>query len=229
LENSEFEKKISYSFKNKRLLEEALTHSSCNITGTDGGRFDNERLEFVGDAILDAVIGAELFERMPGAQEGTLTKLRAKIVCEDGNAEVAFKLSVSDFLRMGKGEEKTGGRERKSISSDALEAVIGAIYEDGGYDAAKDFILRVFAEPVGEAVAGGSFGDFKSELQETLQSELKDEAHIEYHIIKETGPEHDKTFFARVMLNGKEIGRGSGKTKKQAEQDAARAALGKGL
>ena len=229
MDTSKFEKIISYSFKDKRLLEEALTHSSLNLTGPRGERFDNERLEFVGDAILDAVIGAELFECLPDAQEGVFTKLRAMIVCEDGNAGAASRLSLSDFLRMGRGEEKTGGRERKSISSDALEAVIGAVYEDGGFEAAKEFILRVFSDQIDEAVSGGACGDFKSELQETLQSQFKGAAHIEYSVTDETGPEHDKTFFVSVSLNGNEIGKGSGKTKKQAEQNAAENALGKGL
>ena len=219
----EFEKTIDYKFKNKKLLERALTHSSYNREKNTRHQ-DNERLEFLGDAFFDAIISAELFKKMEDSTEGRLTKTRALIVCEDSLAGVARKIGVGRYLLMGHGEEQTGGREKPSILADAMEAVIGAIYLDGGYKAARDFVLRKFDDIINEAVEGRLFSDYKSEIQEVLQKSGHNKP-IVYEIDREEGPDHDKTFFVHLSYNGRILGKGKGKSKKEAEQSAAKTAL----
>lgn len=219
----ELEKKIGYSFRNKCLMERALTHSSFNREKNTRHK-DNERLEFLGDAFLDAIIGAELYGRMDGVTEGTLTKTRALIVCEKALAQVARELNIGTYMLMGHGEASTGGRNKDSILADALEALIGAIYLDGGYTAAQKFTVSAFERTIRGAISGKIFSDYKSELQELLQSGGKSVV-ISYILDKEEGPAHDKTFYLHLECDGKKFGSGCGKTKKEAEQNAAKSSL----
>jgi len=219
----ELEKRIKYRFEDRSYLERALTHSSYNREKNTKHK-DNERLEFLGDAFLDAIVGAELFVRMNSVTEGTLTKTRALIVCEKALAEVAREFNLGKYILMGHGEAGTGGRNKDSILADALEAVIGAIYMDGGYDAAQKFTVSAFEKMIEGAMAGRIFSDYKSEIQEVLQSGGKT-VNINYVLDREEGPAHDKTFYLHMECDGKKYGSGKGKTKKEAEQNAAKASL----
>ena len=219
----ELERKIGYSFQNKSLMERALTHSSFNREKNTRHK-DNERLEFLGDAFLDAIVGAELYCRMEAVTEGTLTKTRALIVCEKALAQVARELDIGNYLLMGHGEASTGGRNKDSILADALEALIGAIYLDGGYAAAQKFTVEAFELTIRGAISGKIFSDYKSELQELLQSGGK-VVTISYILDKEEGPAHDKTFYLHLECDGEKFGSGRGKTKKEAEQNAAKSSL----
>ena len=219
----ELEKRIQYRFEDRSYLERALTHSSYNREKNTKHK-DNERLEFLGDAFLDAIVGAELFVRMNSVTEGTLTKTRALIVCEKALAEVAREFNLGKYILMGHGEAGTGGRNKDSILADALDAVIGAIYMDGGYDAAQKFTVSAFKKMIEGAMAGRIFSDYKSEIQEVLQSGGKT-VNINYVLDREEGPAHDKTFYLHMECDGKKYGSGKGKTKKEAEQNAAKASL----
>jgi ribonuclease-3 len=214
---------IGYHFKDEALLKTALTHTSyVNENGLS--KFDsNERLEFLGDAILEGLISAELYKQLPYVEEGALTRLRAYIVCEKSLFRVADAFSLGDFLNLGKGEEHGGGRDRPSVVSDALEALIGALYLDGGADVTRRFVMSAFAEVVEEAVSGAIAVDYKYDLQERLQ--VHGQVDIRYLVDSQEGPDHDKLFHISVFKNGERIGRGSGRNKKQAEQAAAKNAL----
>ena len=214
---TEFEERIKYSFYDKGLLNEALTHSSKGDIRPNGERLDYERLEFIGDAMLDAIVGVMLYKRLTSKKEGELTKLRAQIVCEDSLNTVGQKLGIGSFLRMGEGEEKTDGRNKPSVVADSVEALIGAIYLDAGYYEAEAFVKREFSELISDAIEGKLFRDYKTRLQEIAQ---KNDWHIEYRA-EEEGPDHDKTFFVHLMINGIDKGYGVGKSKKEAEQNAA--------
>ncbi|MCI5689160.1 ribonuclease III [Anaerovoracaceae bacterium 42-11] len=221
MNNGDFEKKIQYTFKNKELLNKALTHSSfCREHGTEG-KNNNERLEFLGDAFFDAIISVELYKLLEKVDEGKLTKTRALIVCEKSLAQVARRLDIGAYLNMGKGEEHSGGRQRESILADAVEAVVGAIYLDGGFEEVFRFVSREFAQTIEDALAGRLFTDYKTQVQEVLQKRGK-KVIISYHLDKEEGPDHDKTFYVHLTCNGRVLGCGSGKSKKEAEQNAAR-------
>lgn len=221
MNNGDFEKKIQYTFKNKELLNKALTHSSfCREHGSEG-KNNNERLEFLGDAFFDAIISVELYKLLEKVDEGKLTKTRALIVCEKSLAQVARRLDIGSYLNMGKGEEHSGGRHRESILADAVEAVVGAIYLDGGFEEVFRFVSREFAQTIEDALAGRLFTDYKTQVQEVLQKRGK-KVIISYHLDKEEGPDHDKTFYVHLTCNGKVLGRGVGKSKKEAEQHAAR-------
>lgn len=222
---SEFENKIGYKFKEQFYLERALTHSSYNKEKKTKHQ-DNERLEFLGDAFLDAIISAELFSELKGVTEGRLTKTRALIVCESSLVRVAGKYNLGDYIYLGHGEESAGGRHKDSILADAMEAVIGALYLDAGYEATRDFVVKSFKEIIKEAVEGKLFSDYKSEVQEVLQKKDKHTS-ISYEIEREEGPAHDKTFFVNLICNGNIMGSGKGKSKKEAEQKAAKATLEK--
>lgn len=222
----DFQKIIQYHFNNSSLLKNALTHSSYINEGKPAQTGNNERLEFLGDAILDAVISDYLYERLGHVEEGELTKLRAVIVCERSLAVCGTKVSIGDYLNLGKGEENSGGRKRSSIIADAMEAVIGAIYLDGGWSAVHDYIIRIFSELIEDAISGKLHMDYKTEIQERLQSH--GEAEICYVIEREEGPDHDKTFYANLVFQGSIIGSGSGRSKKEAEQQAAKQALERG-
>lgn len=214
------EEKIGYTFQNKGLLRQALTHSSFSNEQKINKRPHYERIEFLGDAVLELVSSEFLFLENPEAPEGELTKLRASMVCEPALAYCARELEIGRYIYLGKGEEATGGRKRDSIISDVMEAVIGAIYLDGGYEPAKKHILRFILSDVDEKRL---FYDSKTILQEKVQKAMRGELH--YELIDEYGPEHDKHFIVEVIINGKPSGQGTGHNKKTAEQQAAYAAL----
>lgn len=222
----DFQKIIQYDFKNVNLLKNALTHSSFINEGKSSQTGNNERLEFLGDAILDAVISEYLYKRLDNVEEGELTKLRAVIVCERSLAAFGSGISIGSYLRLGKGEENSGGRMRSSIIADALEAVIGAVYLDSGWNVVQDFVIRIFSELIEDAVSGKLHMDYKTEIQEKLQAQ--GETDISYVIEREEGPDHDKTFYANLIFQGSVIGSGSGRSKKEAEQQAAKQALERG-
>lgn len=228
MNNSEFEKIIKYQFNDKTLLKTALTHSSFGREKAVLVKGNNERLEFLGDAFFDAVISGELYRRMETVNEGKLTKTRALIVCEKSIAAVGLRLNIGQFLDMGKGEENAGGRSRESIIADAVEAVVGAMYLDGGYPAVEEFVTREFGTTIDDALSGKLFTDYKTQVQEALQKRGQ-KTLISYHLDKEEGPDHDKTFYVHLMCNGRTLGSGSGKSKKEAEQNAARATLEGGI
>ena len=217
---SELENRIHYTFKNKKLLHEALSHSSY---ANEGKRTrSNERLEFLGDSVLSIIVAKHLFTHYTHLPEGELTKLRASLVCEKSLHEFACDFGFGEFLLLGKGEELTGGRERPSIIADAFEALLAAIYLDGGMEQARKFVLQFIPEHLNPKQAKG-LNDYKTTLQEIIQQNKEEK--IEYVPIEETGPDHDKTFVVEVHLNSNVIGTGRGKSKKQAEQFAAKEAL----
>lgn len=216
-----FEKIIDYTFKNKNLLVQAFSHSSyANEKKIPEG--SNERLEFLGDSVLSIVVSDHLYKNLKGIAEGELTKLRASLVCEKSLHIFAKKINLGDYLLLGKGEENTGGRERPSILADAFEAVIAAIYLDGGFEAASRHILRFIPEDI-EHWKKPAFNDFKTILQEIVQKNPEEK--VEYILVGEEGPDHNKRFVVEVCLNSNVIGRGNGRSKKEAEQMAAKEAL----
>ncbi|MDY2862169.1 MAG: ribonuclease III [Oscillospiraceae bacterium] len=212
----EFEKNIHYTFNDKELLRTALTHSSYANEKKGKIRF-NERLEFLGDAVLQLITSEKLFKENPNMPEGKMSKQRAALVCEDALAGYAHEINLGDYLNLGKGEETTGGRKRPSILSDAFEAVIGAIFLDGGMEPAKKFVLH-FVD-----AAHLSLQDYKTLLQEIIQQNPGEK--LSYVVTDESGPDHDKQFTMEVHLNSNVIGKGTGKSKKHAEQAAAKEAL----
>ena len=214
------EERIGYRFQDISLLKQAITHSSFTNEQKINKMKDYERLEFLGDAVLELVSSEFLFREYEGKREGELTKMRASMVCEPSLAFCARDLELGEFLLLGKGEENTGGRKRDSITSDAMEAVIGAIYLDGGMEKAKEFIYRFILSDLEEKQL---FYDSKTNLQELIQGKLKKEFH--YVLVEETGPEHDKVFFVEIVMEDEVIGKGQGRTKKAAEQEAAYEAL----
>ena len=220
----EFEKIIGYKFNNIKILEESLTHSSYSNEDKAYNKVNNERLEFLGDAVLSISVSRYIFDEFPDYPEGDLTKLRAQVVCEDTLSLVAANLNLGKYLLLGKGEESSVGRERKSILADAVEAVIAAIYLDGGYKQAEKFVLNNLTEYIKLAVKGKIITDFKSYLQEYYQSKSQS-CKIRYVVTKEEGPDHDKVFHVNVMVNKNVAGKGVGKNKKIAEQNAAKDAL----
>lgn len=215
----QLEKKIGYTFKNKELLKTALTHSS--YANEKGGTKYNERLEFLGDSVLGIITAEYLFTNHHDFPEGELTKVRAALVCEKTLFSFAREIDLGEYLYLGKGELHTGGRNRPSILADAFEALIAAIYLDGGMQQAKKFVLRFITAAQEQAIERNT--DYKTKLQEIIQK--NPEEHIEYCIVDETGPDHDKRFVVAVKLNSNIIGEGTGRSKKQAEQLAAREAL----
>lgn len=214
------EKRIGYCFKNKMLLKQAITHSSYTNEQKINKYGHYERLEFLGDAVLELVSSEFLFNMHPQLPEGELTKMRASMVCEPALAFCAKDIELGEFLLLGKGEESTGGRKRDSITSDAMEAVIGAIYLDGGMEEAKGFINRFVLSDLEDKQL---FYDSKTTLQELIQGKLKKDFH--YVLLEESGPEHDKVFQVAVYIEEQRIGQGTGRTKKAAEQQAAYQAL----
>ena len=214
------EERIGYRFREEALLKQALTHSSFTNEQKINKAKNYERLEFLGDAVLELVSSEFLFKEYPEVPEGELTKLRASMVCEPSLALCARDLELGEFVRLGKGEESTGGRNRDSITSDAMEALIGAIYLDGGMEKAKAFIYRFILSDLEDRQL---FYDSKSNLQELIQGKLKKE--FSYELLEESGPEHNKTFRVSVHMEGELLGEGQGRTKKAAEQQAAYRAL----
>ncbi len=221
----ELEKKLNYTFRDPGLLGEALSHSSYANEHRSAGLRSNERLEFLGDSVLGFVTAEFLFLQHPDLPEGDLTRIRAALVCEQSLYEVARKLDLGRYLKLGRGEEAGGGRERTSILADATEAVFAAVYLDGGIGAASTLIHRVLLDAEKEEVVEERRRDYKTVLQELVQRQA--DQVLTYRMIGEEGPDHDKTFLAEVLLNGTQVGTGSGHSKKEAEQSAAKAALRK--
>ena len=217
---SEFEEKLGYTFHNKALLHNALTHSSYANEHRREEVSSNERLEFLGDAILGLVVAEHLFRTHPDKPEGELTKLRAELVCEKSLAEVAGRLELGKVLKLGHGESHGGGSHRPSMLADAVEAVLAAAYLDGGMEVPKSIITRFILEKE-PRVSGNQ--DYKTRFQELVQRH-RDQV-IAYALVEESGPDHDKRFTVEVSLNGETVGLGAGSSKKRAEQDAARAAM----
>ena len=211
-----FEATLKYRFRDRKLLRHALTHSSYANEKRMNKLDNNERLEFLGDAVLELVTSEFLFTRNPKMPEGDLTKLRARLVCEQTLAACARDIGVGDYILLGKGEAATGGSERLSILSDAMEAIIGAIYLDGGFTNAKEFICQFVLSDIEKKKL---FFDSKTILQEIVQSEYKEQ--LSYELIKEEGPDHNKQFTVVALVNNTQLGIGVGRTKKAAEQEAA--------
>jgi len=219
----ELERKLNYTFRNSALLAEALSHSSYANEHRAAGLHSNERLEFLGDSVLGFVTAEFLFVQHPDLPEGDLTRIRAALVCEQSLYEVARKLELGRFLKLGRGEDAGGGRERMSILADATEAVFAAVYLDGGIAAASALIHRVLLNAEREGAVEERRRDYKTALQELVQRQAGQE--LSYRMVGEQGPDHAKIFSAEVQLNGTAIGTGSGHSKKEAEQAAAKAAL----
>ena len=217
------EEKLGYRFKNRALLENALQHSSYANEHRGAGMRSNERLEFLGDAVLGVVTADYLYKKHPDLPEGDLTRIRAALVCEQSLHEVAQKLDLGSYLKLGKGEEAGGGRHRPSILADATEAVFAAVYLDGGITAASALIHRVLLDVEREEVVEERRRDYKTLLQERVQRQAGQE--LTYCMVREEGPDHAKTFITEVRLNGTAIGEGSGHSKKESEQMAAKSAL----
>ena len=216
----EFQQKIGYDFQQEGLLRQALTHSSYANEHHMKKLSDNERLEFLGDAVLEIVSSEYLYHLHPDWTEGELTKLRASIVCEQTLAFCTRALGLGDYLFLGKGEEQTGGRERKSVLSDAFEAVMGAVYLDGGFANAKEFIHRFVLNDIEHMQL---FYDSKTILQEMVQGQNLGE--LSYRLVEESGPDHNKCYLVEACIGGEKAGRGKGHTKKAAEQEAAYQAI----
>jgi ribonuclease-3 len=222
---AELENIIGYKFKNHDELVLALTHSSY-ANEHKLGKFEyNERLEFLGDAVLEFFVSRYIFEKFPQMPEGELTKLRASAVCEDTLAKKAHQIMLGRFLRLGKGEELTGGRERESVLADAFEAVIGAVLIDGGISAAEKYVLNLMTDEIEALKNSFMYMDFKTRLQEIVQKSSK--LPLKYTIVSESGPDHGKVFEAEVLHDGVVLGCGTGHSKKEAEQEAAKAAISK--
>jgi ribonuclease-3 len=212
-----------YSFKNQELLYQAIRHPSYVYEKDNPRVSDNQRLEFLGDAVINLAISNLLMESFPEMKEGDLSKYRASLVSENGLSCIALELELGDYLLLGKGEERTDGRKKLSILSDALEALIGAIYLDGGFAEALRVIAKLFSPLLESISPGKSVNDFKTDLQEYSQEAFQSTP--QYRLEKETGPDHNKTFYAGVYLKGDLMGKGKGKSKKEAEQNAAKEAL----
>ena len=219
----ELEKKLNYTFRDRKLLSEALSHSSYANEHRSAGLKSNERLEFLGDSVLGFVTAEFLFAQHPDLPEGDLTRIRAALVCEQSLFEVAQKLDLGRYLKLGRGEEAGGGRKRTSILADATEAVFAAVYLDGGIGAASALIHRVLLDAEREEVVEERRRDYKTALQELVQRTPG--RTITYQLVEETGPDHCRVFVMEVSVDGQAAGRGEGRSKKEAEQAAARAAL----
>ncbi len=229
----ELERCLDYHFKNPALLQQAITHKSylnearersqSSAIGGSGG--DNERLEFLGDAVLDLVISQDLLINYPDTPEGELSKMKARIVSEIALAKVARRLEIGRFLLLGRGEEITQGRTKPSLLANALEAILAAVYLDGGLESASHVIQRIFKDEIEDLHKTAAFTDYKTELQELCQRDY--EILPTYTVLSESGPDHQKTFEVQISIKGNVYGRGIGRSKKEAEQRAAREALEK--
>ena len=214
------EESIGYIFRDKALLQKALTHTSYAY---ENNVDSNEKLEFLGDSILEFISSKYLYQSYPELKEGEMTKVRATVVCEKSLYKIAKLHNFSDFLNLGKSEQKTGGNQRPAILADSVEAVIAAIYLDGGIEPAEKFIIENLKEEIRTASKHVGDKDYKTVLQEKLQ--IHGDVKIEYNIIQETGPDHDKTFEAEVKCDGRILASGKGKSKKEAQMQAAKKAL----
>lgn len=218
----ELESKLEYSFNERALLLTALSHSSYANENKSAGLMSNERLEFLGDSVLGQVVSSHLYLSYPKMPEGQMTRLRAELVCEQSLHEVAKVLELGKFIKLGKGEEHTGGRQRESILADAVEALIAAQYLDGGLLVAKSFIDKYILSKL-DSMETHAMSDYKTALQECVQR--KSGQSLVYELLTESGPDHQKSFTMQVLLNDKPIGIGHGHTKKEAEQYAAKNGL----
>ncbi len=218
-----FSAKLGLHFTKLTLLHQALTHTSYANECKNATILHNERLEFLGDAILDVIVSEYLFRQFPTLPEGELTKARAVIVCEPTLARCSAELGVGEYLFLGKGEAGSGGRERTSILADAFEAIIGAIYLDNGFEAATHFVLQQLQADLLSVERGEYVKDYKTLLQEVIQKQT--DSKIIYEIVEESGPDHHKLFNVAVIVNSNQLGSGLGKSKKEAEQHAAKQAL----
>ena len=216
----EIEKSIGYTFKNKKLLEKALTHTSYAY---ENKVESNEKLEFLGDSILEFISSKYIYSKYPNLKEGEMTKVRATVVCEESLHKVAKLHGFSDFLKLGKSEQLSGGKNRPAILADSVEAVIAAIYLDGGLEPVDKFIVENLSNEIEMATKHVGIRDYKTVLQEKLQEH--GEVKIEYQIISEKGPDHDKIFEAQVSCDGRILAKGTGKSKKEAHMSAAKKAL----
>lgn len=215
--------RIGYRFNHQETLLEAMTHSSFANEWRHKKIIDNERLEFLGDSVLGLIVSHHIFNKFTQLPEGELTKVRANVVCESSLALKARRIDIGSHLLLGRGEEASGGRNRDSILADSLESLIAAIYLDGGYSRAKDFVIDNFMDLIDLAVSGDLMSDYKTKLQEILQSNTQQT--IEYVVVHEEGPDHNKTFFVEVRTENGVLGSGEGKNKKEAEQNAAKYAI----
>ena len=213
---------IGYTFKDKTLMLRALSHTSY-INEVKSIHESNERLEFLGDSVLSIIVSEYIFINFKQLPEGELTKLRASLVCEKSLAAFAKEIQLGRFLFLGKGEQQNGGRERPSILADAFEALLAAIYLDGGFESAKNHVMRFVKSEITNHTVEDAFHDYKTQLQEIIQKNPGEE--LSYNLINEDGPDHDKTFTVEVRLNSNVIGVGVAHSKKQAEQYAAKQAL----
>lgn len=215
------QQKIGYTFKDEALLSEALTHSS--YSNENKGKINcNERLEFLGDSVLSLIVTNYIFLNFSQLPEGDLTQLRASLVCEKALYKFAKLIDLGDFIKLSRGERNGGGADRPSILSDAFEALIAAIFLDGGYECAQDFVMGFIAPEI-RNLRKKPIKDYKTTLQEIVQKNPGER--LEYRLISESGPDHNKHFVAEVLLNSNSIGKGGGRSKKEAEQQAAREAL----
>lgn len=219
------EKTIGYSFKKETILKRALTHKSYANEKKMPAHEDNERLEFLGDAVLELAVSQLLMERYPGFSEGDLSKMRAAVVNEKMLASLAKRFRLGEYLYLGRGEEQTSGREKSSLLADAYEAILGGIYLDRGYEKAARVVRRHFTELLDQTPRHEFYQDFKTELQEKCQSLYR--VAPRYRLAAERGPDHDKLFDVELYVRNELMGRGIGRNKKEAEQEAARQALGK--
>ncbi len=218
-----FEKKLGYRFRHKKILKNSLTHKSYANEKRLEASAHNERLEFLGDAVLELVVSHLLMENYPESAEGDLSKLRASIVNEKTLANVAREHCLGEYLYLGRGEEMGAGREKSSLLADALEAVLGAVYLDRGFKKAFKVIKKIALELFDQVGQEGFYKDYKTQLQERAQTLFR--MVPKYKLVAESGPDHDKTFEVNILIRGEVLGKGSGKSKKNAEQDAAKQAL----
>lgn len=216
------ENAIGYTFQNKELLNTALTHTSF-VKGDGKGSMHNERLEFLGDAVLEICVSEYLYLHCEQMYEGQMTRIRAMTVCEPALHEAALQFHLPDYLLLGHGEESSGGRKKPSIISDALEALIGAVFLDGGLPCAKEFVLSFAVSMIDDAKKDLRFRDYKTMLQEYTQKQHM--GTLRYELIQATGPDHNKNFLMQVLLNDQVLGRGNGRSKQEAGQHAAKQAL----
>ena len=221
---NELQSNLQYNFKNINLLKTALSHTSYAHENSSNTK-SNERLEFLGDTILNLIISEKIYMHKPEISEGNMSKIRSTVICEDALYEAALRLKYNKFIMLGIGEERLGGRNKASILADAFEAVIAAIYLDGGFDSAKEFVLRNLGEITEDAVGKLGKKDHKTKLQEILQRDNSER--ISYEIIEEKGPAHKREYVAIVKLGNRVLGQGNGTSKKEAEQNAANVALEK--
>ena len=220
MDYSKLEEQVGYTFKNKELLKTALTHTSYAY---EKNVQSNEKLEFLGDSILEFISSVYLYSNYSNLKEGEMTKVRAQVVCEESLYKIAKSHDFSDFLRLGKSEKMSGGKIKTAILADSVEAVIAAMYLDGGLEPAEKFIIKNLKEEIKIASKNVGQKDYKTVLQEILQKH--GDVDIKYNITKETGPDHDKVFEAEVLYNKKVLAEGTGKSKKHAEMEAAKHAI----